>query len=208
MGQQQRWAGQHPTALRLFDLALAQLPSGRDRLHLTRAMITSNKAQALCYLGPTCLPEVHGAVALSSDLLAQAGDDERAAIAAVAHRSIDVSAPELAAKAADAYMVLAQDDRRLAGKAEISALYALANIDEPYGRNRVLAQIRLSRVRFAAEDPDQACDDGDQALAHAENMASTMVATRLRELRVDTEPYRDRPRVRELRERLRMVTSR
>jgi hypothetical protein len=205
MGQQQRWAGQHTTALRLFDLALAQLPSGRDRFNLTRAMITSNRAQALCYLGPTCLPEVHSAVALSSDLLAQARDDERTALAAVAHRSIDVSAPELAAKAADAYMVMAQDDRRLADKAETSALYALANIEESYGRNRVLAQIRLSRVRFAADEPEQECDDGDLALTQAGYTASALVAIRLRELRADAARHRDRPRVREFWERLRTM---
>lgn len=71
-----------------------------------------------------------------------------------------MSAPELAAKAADAYLVMAKDDRCLADKAEASALYAPANIDESYGRNKVLAQIRLSRVRFAVGEPDQACDDG------------------------------------------------
>jgi hypothetical protein len=207
LAQQLRWAGQDATAVRLFDLALSQLPSGRERFSLTRAIVTSTKAQALCYLGPTAGPEVRSAVALSADLLAQAGADERAALAAVAHRSVDVSAPELSAKAADAYMVLAKDDPRLAEEAQASALYALTNIDESYGRNKTLAQIRLARVRFAAGEPDQACDDGETALTMTERMGSAMVAARLRELYADMDPYRDRPRVQELRERLRATVG-
>jgi hypothetical protein len=207
LAQQLRWAHHHATAARLFDLALAQLPTGRDRFNLTRALVTSNKAQALCYLGPACLPEVRSAIALSADLLAQAGDDERTVIATLAHRSVDVSAPELAAKAADAYMVLAKDDRRLADEAQAQALYALENIDGSYGRNKVLAQIRLARVRLAGGEPEQGCDDGDQALAQAERTSSVMVRGRLRELYADTEPYHDLPRVQELRERLRVAVG-
>ena len=203
LGSHLRWAGKYGTAVRLFDLALGQLPTGRNRFNLTRAMVTSSKAQALSYMGRACLPEVRSAAALSEDLSAQAGDEERQVIAGVAHRSIEISGPELSGKAAEAYMVLAREDKRLAGEAEARALQALSNIGGGYGRLRALAQIRLARVRFAAGEPDQACTDGEQALEATGNVNSAMIRTRLRELLADAEPHRERPRVRQLRERVR-----
>ena len=202
LGSHLRWAGRYSTAVRLFDLALGQLPTGRNRFNLTKAMVTSSKAQALSYLGPTCLPEVRAATVLSEDLHAEAGDEERHVIVGVAHRSIDVSGPELAAKSAEAYMVLAREDSRLVGEAEARALNALGNIGDAYGRLRALAQIRLARVRFAGGEPDQACDDSEQALEAVGQVSSAMIRTRLRELLRDTEPHRYRSRVRELREQV------
>jgi hypothetical protein len=200
LATQARWAGNHATSVRLYDMALGQLPAGRNRFNLTRAIVTSSKAQSLCYLGQACLPEVRSAVGLSSDLSIQATDDERLATVSVAHRLVDMSEPELSAKASDAYLVLAREDRRLASEADAHARHAL-HIADGYGRNRVLAQIRLARVRFVSGEPDQACADGEQALEMAGGTISSMVTTRLRELLSDAEPYRDWPRVRDLRER-------
>ncbi|HZM79911.1 MAG TPA: hypothetical protein VFC19_29615 [Candidatus Limnocylindrales bacterium] len=204
IGQQLRWAGKYDTAVRLFDLALGQLPPGRNRFSLTRALITSSKAQALSYLGSVCLPEVRSSAALSEDLQADASDEEREVLAGIAHRSsVDKAGPDLAAKAAEAYMVLAREDKRLASEAEARALQALANVGEGHGRLRALAQIRLSRVRFVGGEPDQACEDGEEALEVAGTVNSAMIRARLRELLSDTEAYGGRPRVRELQERLR-----
>jgi tetratricopeptide (TPR) repeat protein len=206
LGQQLRWAGKYDTAVRLFDLALGQLPAGRNRFNLTRALVTSSKAQALSYLGSTCLTEVRSAAGLAEDLSADASAEEREVLAGIAHRSsVDKAAPDLSAKAAEAHMVLAREDGRLAGEAETRALQALADVGEGHGRLRALALIRLARVRFGAGEPDQACDDGEQALEAAGLVKSAMIRARLRELLGDTEPYRDRPRVRELRERMRMA---
>ena len=203
LGQQLRWAGKYDTAVRLFDLALGQLPPGRNRFDLTRALVTSSKAQALSYLGHGCLPDVRAAAALSEDLQAQASDEEHHIIAGIAHRSsVDKAAPDLAAKAAEAYLMLARGDRRLVAEAEARATQALTKVVSEHGRLKGLAQIRLARVRFAGGEPDQACEDGKRALEAAGTVKSAMIRSRLRELLGDTEPYRDRPRVRELRELL------
>lgn len=202
LGQHARWAGHNGTAVRLFDMALGQLPPGRDRFNLTRAIVTSNKAQSLCHLGRTSVPEVRSAVGLSSDLHAQATDEERTAIANLPHRSIDMSEPELAAKASEAYLVLAREDPRLFAEADELGRHSLAGIALGFGRNKVLAQVRLARLRFVAGEPDQACDDCEHALTMVGNTKSSMVTTRLRDLLGDTEPYQKLPRVRELRERV------
>jgi hypothetical protein len=169
-------------------------------------MITNSKAQSLCHLGRTCLPEVRSAVGLSFDLEAQATDEERQMVAGLAHRSIDMSEAELAAKASYAYLVLAGEDRRLAAEADEHGRHAL-HIADGYGRNKVLAQIRLARVRFVSGEPDEACDDGERALEMAGATTSNMVTMRLREMLRDAEPYRQRPRVRQLREQVRMALS-
>jgi hypothetical protein len=207
LAQQVRWSGDYATAARVLDLALGQLPADRRRHNLTRAVLTANKAHALAYLGPSCLPEVRGAVGMGFDLYGQAEDDEREDLRRIAHRSIDVSEPELAAIASAAQLVLAKENLALAGEVADRTRHALANLGPGYGRNRVLAQIRLARARFVGGEPDQGCDDGDQALVHAEQTASAMVRTRLREMYVDTERYRERARVRELRERVRAALA-
>jgi hypothetical protein len=155
----------------------------------------------LCYLGSSCLPEVRNALSLSFELYAQANADDRNGPQQY-HRALDMSEAGLSGRAAAAYLVLAKENRRLANDAEERTLHMLANVDGGQGRDKVLSQIRLARVRFAAGEPEQACDDGDQALTMAENIASTMVRTRLRELLADSDPYQDVPKVGELRERL------
>jgi hypothetical protein len=63
----------------------------------------------------------------------------------------------------------------------------------------------LARARFAAGEPEQASDDGDQAFDLAEGSPSAMVRSRLRELLADSEPYAELPCVTELRDRLRLA---
>jgi hypothetical protein len=113
-----------------------------------------------------------------------------------------MSEAELSGMASAAYLVMARDNRQLAAEAEDRTLYLLASVGEGQRRNKVFAQIRLACVRFVAGEPEQASDDGDQALDLAENTASAMVRTRLRELLADSDPYQDVPKVRELRDRL------
>ena len=98
---------------------------------------------------------------------------------------------------------MARYDQQLASEAETQAVAAVARSVAAPGRHGLMAQIRLSRARFAMGEPDQGCEDGDQALALAGDSMSTMVTTRLRELVVDTEPYREQPQVREFRGRVR-----
>lgn len=205
LGQQMRWLGKPGTAVRLFDLALGQFPTGRNRFNLTRAVVTGDRAQALAHLGRSGLPEVRADLSLAADLQSDAGDEERDALAALGNRSVDVSEAGLAVKASQAYVTLAEEDPRLADHAEERARHALTHLTTGFGRTRLLTQIRLSHIQFVVGDPEQACDDGERALTMAQHTSSWMVATRLRELYDDSEPYRERPRVRELRERLRTV---
>lgn len=206
MGILTRLTGQHhPTAVRLIELAVSQLPQGRRRFNLERAWLSGQRAHALSYLGLSTLPEVRGAISLSFDLYEHASDDDRVVSGDLPHRLIPASQALLSANAACPYLVLATEDRRLAGDAAERTLYSMAHSPEGQRRNQTLDYIRLARTRFVAGEPDQGCDDGDQALASAEALTSAMVSERLRELYADTEPYRDRPRVSELRERLHPV---
>lgn len=205
MAQQARRMGQPATAVRLIDLALSQLPQDRRRFNVIRAMLSGQRAFALAHVGPSTLAEVRSAVGLAADLHDSASIDERAVVGGAVHRSLDLSRAELAATTASAYLVLAQEDRRLASEAVAHTEYALAHSPRGQGRNRTLSQIRLARARFVAGEPDQACADGDEALAQAGSTTSWMVTSRLRELYLDTEPFREQPLVRELRDRLRTV---
>ena len=211
MARHMRWLGRPDSAVRLLDLALNQLPQDRSRFNITRAILTSQRAWALAYHGRAGLPEVESALGLSLDLYAQADEDDRntADPLNLAHvrPSLDASAAELASTASCAYLVLAQHDRRFAGKAEERTLYALSHRGGGQGRNDVLSQIRLARVRFIAGEPEQACEDGERAVALATNTASTMVKVRLRALLTESQPWHARERVGDLRVAVQSVVT-
>lgn len=209
MARHMRWLGRPDSAVRLLDLALNQLPHDRSRFNTVRAILTSQRAWALAYHGRGCAPEVESALGLALDLHAQADDDDRLAAKHLMHLrpSVDAAEAELSSTASNAYLVLAQLDQRLASRAEERTLYTLAHRGEQ-GRNNVLSQIRLARVRFVAGEPEQACEDGERALALTSNTASAMVTARLRDLVVDSEPYGELPRVKALRERIRTAVTR
>jgi hypothetical protein len=203
MATQMRWLGRPRTALRLVDLAGSQLPADRSRFNLVRGVIATKKVETgLCYLGSSALPEIRSTLGLSLDLHARADDEERADAESRWHRAFDTSAAELSGMAAAAYLVLAREDPRLAAEAEERTLRHLATVGEGQGRNRLFSQIRLASIRFLAGEPEQAADDGTEALHLAEDTASAMVRTRLRELLADSEPHAGLPTVTEFRERM------
>jgi hypothetical protein len=204
MGQVMKWIGRPNTAVRLHDLAIDQLPSDRRRFNVLRAVLATKRVEeGLCYLGPSTLPEVQSALSLSLDLYAHATDEDRATAAAAWHRAIDMSEAELSAMASATYLVLARDNPALAAEVEKCVLQHLSNVGDGQGRNRAFSTIRLARARFLAGEPEQASNDGDQALDATEHITSAMIRTRLRELLVESDPYADVPRVVEFRDRLR-----
>jgi hypothetical protein len=211
MARQTRWLGRPDSAVRLLDLALSQLPEDRSRFNTVRAILTSQRAWALAYHGHGCTPEVESALSLSLDLHARAGTDDRLAADPLnlmhLRPSPDVVAAELAATASCAYLVLARYERELACKAERYTLDSLAHRTNGPGRNDVLSQIRLARIRFIAGEPEQACEDAEHALALATETASLMVRVRLREMLVDTEPYQNLPRTNALRREIQGATG-
>lgn len=203
MGEHIRWLGQPNTALDLHDLAVDRLPSDR-RFNVLHALLSARRAEnGLCHLGSSYLPEVRGAIDLSFDLYAQAGDEDKAIASTAWHRTLDVSDAELSVSAAVAYLVLAQEDPRLAAEAEKHTLAQIAKVPEGQGRSKLFGHIRLVKIRFLAGEPEQACDDGDQVLRMAEHVTSATIQVRLRELLADSKPYAEVPRVVEFRERLR-----
>jgi len=208
MARHMRWLGRPDSGARLLDLALNQLPQDRSRFNTVRAILTSQRAWALAYHGRGCAPEVESALGLSLDLYGQADEDDRLAARHLMHLrpSPDAAEAELASTASNAYLVLAKHDRHLAGKAEERTLYTLAHRGEQ-GRNNVLSQIRLARVRFVAGEPEQACEDGERALSFVPNTTSAMVTQRLRELVAESAPYVGLPQVNEFRERIRRVVT-
>ena len=209
LGRHLRWAGDHPGSLRLFNLALDQLPSDRTRYRSVRAILWSNNAWEFASTDAACLPEARNALALAADLQDQAEPDDRIVAADFIHviPSPDAFDAEIASLASCTYLAAAQHERRLATQAEESTQRAVYGSGDGAGRNNLLRQVRLARARFLADEPDQACDDGDQALDLAERSRSSMVTRRLHELYADSEPYRERPRVREFRGRLREIVG-
>jgi len=209
MAQLMKWLGRPNTAVRLHDLAINQLPSDRHRFNVLRAVLATKRVEeGLCFLGPSCVPEVQSALSLSQDLYAQATNEDRATAVSTWHRAIDMSEAELSAMASATYLVLARDNPALAAEVEKRVLHHLSNVGEGQGRNKVFSYIRLARVRFIAGEPEQASDDGDRAMDAAEHTASAMIKRRLRELLADSDPYTDVPRVTEFQDRLRTAISR
>lgn len=204
MAQHMRWLGRPNAALRLHDLAVAQLPPDRSRFNVMRAILASKRANdALSYLGPSCLPEVRSTLSMSRDLHAHADEEDRASAPRQWHRAVDISVTELSGMAAATFLVLARDDRRLTAEAEKHTLDHLAEVGVGQGRNKVFSHIRLASIRFVAGEPEQACRDADRALMEAEHQASAMVKVRLRELVADSQPYTHLPQVAELHNRIR-----
>jgi hypothetical protein len=200
MARHLRWSGHPDTALRLINLALDQLPNDRARFASVRAMLWSQRAFALSYLGVSSLPEVRSSLGLAFDLVADGdvGDQEWPM-----RPSLVSSLAEVTSNAAASYLTLAKQDRRVIADAERHTLDCLPHRKTALTKNSVLGQIRLARVRFVAGEVEQGIEDGDQALEMAAGVtASDMVRTRLRELGTETGPYRDRHEVREFRERL------
>jgi hypothetical protein len=204
MAQHMRWLGRPNTALRLHDLAAAQLPHDRNRFNVMRAILATKRANdALCYLGLSCLPEIRNALSMSRDLHAHASEEDRAAAPRQWHRAIDTSVGELSAMAAATHLVLARSNRSLAAEAEGHTVAHLAEVGTGQGRNKVFSHIRLASIRFISGEPEQACLDADQALTAPEGQASAMVKIRLRELVDDSQPYSHLPQVAELQDRIR-----
>jgi hypothetical protein len=173
-----------------------------------RAVLAGNRANdGLCRLGGSSLTEARSVLSLSFDLFSQASDDDRATAPTMWYRALDMTEARLASNAAGAYLVMAREDKSLTAEAEKHTLHDLANIGEGQGRNKAFGQIRLARIRFLADEPEQACDDGGQALDAAEHVTSAMIRARLRELLADSDPYADVPRVLEFRDRLRTAIA-
>lgn len=203
-----RWLGRHNLALHLHNLAANQLPADRRRFNVLHAVLAGNRANdGLCRLGGSSLAEARSVLSLSFDLYSQASDDDRATASTLWHRALDMTEARLASNAGAAYLVMARRDKSLAAEAERYTLHDLANVGEGQGRNKAFGQIRLAQIRFLAGEPDQACDDGDQALDAAEHVSSAMIRARLRELLADSDPYADIPRVVEFRDRLRAAVA-
>lgn len=202
MATHMRWRGQPHTALHLLDLAARQLPADRSRFNIVRAILASKRVETgLCYLGSSCLPEIRKTLSLSLGLHRQASDEERAITPGMWHRAFDMEEAELAGMASAAYLVRARQDPSMAKEAQARTQHHLATVGVGQRRNTVFSQIRLACVRFVAGEPEQACEDGHQALDVAKDTASSMVKARLCELMKDSEPYARLAPVRELRGR-------
>lgn len=208
MAQQMRWLGRPTVALHLHDLAVNQLPTDRHRFNVLRAVLAGNRANdGLCRLGGSSLTEARSVLSLSFDLYSQASDDDRATAPTMWYRVLDMTEARLASNAAGAYLVMAREDKSLAAEAEKYTIHDLANAGEGQGRSKTLGLIRLARIRFIAGEPEQATDDGDQALDAAKHVRSAMIRTRLCELLADSGRYADVPRVVRFRDRLRGVIA-
>ena len=204
MARQMRFLGRPDTGLRLVDLAFDQLSHDPDGSGSVRAMLWNLKARMLASIG-TRPSEVHSAIDLSLDLLAQARDQDEPPW----QRSvlIYIGEAELQRHATGAYLDLAavhpEATRRLATMAEGAALAALANWEAGFIRERAYGFADLAQARFLQSEPDQACEDGEQAVElSARVIGSSRLTARLGDLLKASELYRDHQRVRDFRSRL------
>lgn len=207
MSRQMLAANRPDTGLRLVDLAFDQLPSDGRRINKVRSLLWSLKAHMLASMGSASLSEARSAIDLSFELYAQIGDEDSGPDVTASFPY--TSDAELASGAALCYRQLAEHDSVLAVEAERQALYALNHRAAGFTRSRVFDQIELARARFVANEPDQACADGEAAMDLAKNVAtSKRVALRLHGLLQESESYGDIARVRDFRESLRLSLSR
>lgn len=196
LARQARALGDPATGLRLVDAGLEALPRGRYQA--AEAMLWNLRARMLAATGPGALAEMRSALGLAEELLGQAD-------LTVENALIAYTGPaELAGNAALAWQDAAAHTRGLAEKAQQQALAALAARPDGFGRSTVFDTISLATARFTGIDPDQAAADGHTALElAAETATSQRVQARLGTLLVHSQPYADRPTVRDFRERLR-----
>jgi transcriptional regulator with XRE-family HTH domain len=208
MAQLMRWLDRPQTALQLHDLAVSQVPADPRRYNVLRAVLAGNRAvDGLCRLDGFHKAEARSAISMSFDLYAQADADERAAAPTMWHRAGVVQEARLSSNAADAFLVMAREDKNLTAESEKYSLLNLSNTGQGQGRNMAFGWIKLTRARFIAGEPEQASLDGDRAIEAAKRTSSAIVGRRLRELLNDSEPYADVPRVVELRDRLRTTIA-
>jgi hypothetical protein len=199
MARQLRALGHPGTGVRLLDLALERLPADRRRFNGARAMLWSLKSSMFAPMGLGYLPEVRNAANLSLDLFGQSRHDEPSPVQT--RYWTYTGEAEMASSVTEGYRDLARVDARLAGEAERYALQAVAHRADGYARSKVFDLVALAQARFLSAEPEQACDDGEAALALAGTVAtSKRVNARLRDLVTDSGPYRDRSRVRDLRD--------
>lgn len=200
LGRHMRLAGKPETALRLLGLAVDQLPAGRRQAKRMRSMLWAQKAWAMSHLGVPYQAEVRNALALAQDLRVGAEQDEWRM-----HRvSSELRSDDVSQAASASYLNLSREELTFSGRAETEALASIKQFPDGHGKQTVLEHIRLASVRFVAGEPDQACADSHHALTLAERIhGSDLLRTRIRELAADAQPYRDKPAVRELTERLR-----
>jgi hypothetical protein len=207
LAYQMRALGDPKTGLRLVEVALERMPQDRRRFNTVRATLWNLKAHMLSPMGLGYLSEMRNAIDLSFDLYRDGQDDEPSP--AVAEYWPYASDAELAGMAAISYQDLAASDPNLAGASERYAQHALAHRGDGFGRSRLFDQISLARARFLVGEPDQAGVDGEKAIdMSADVVASRRVVSRLQQLMTDSEPYRDRPIVRDFRERLHVTVDR
>ncbi|MGW0505752.1 hypothetical protein [Micromonospora sp. NPDC003241] len=198
MARQMQALRQPDTGLRLVDAALDLIP--RNRQPAVSAMLWNLKARLLAPLGTASVPEIRHATALAVDLLAHAGEDG----AALAY----IDQAELAGNAALAWQDAANHTPALASHAEQQALFALSHRPSGYSRSAVFDQVSLAAARFTLAEAEQATADSHTALDLAANVpTSARVLDRLRTLLDHSSPYRRRPDVRDLHERLHLALN-
>jgi transcriptional regulator with XRE-family HTH domain len=200
-----RAAGHLDTARRFVSLALDRIPDDPHRFNPVRAILRSRLGTVLSGMGSAHSAEVDRNVNLSFDLHRKAQDDEPSPwLAAYFPYSCAPGADaELASEAAASYHALAQEDARLAGRAQQHARQALERRSDGFTRSRVFDQVMLARAEFRAGELDQACRDGQEAIRLAAAVGDSMrVRTRLAQLVDDADQHQREPAVRELREEL------
>ncbi|HZM26779.1 MAG TPA: hypothetical protein VFB89_05455, partial [Gemmatimonadales bacterium] len=202
MSAQMNELGHPSSALRLTDLAFEQLPADGRRFNKIRSLLWSQRAARLSGMGTVHLSEVRSAVGLAFDLYGQLNEEDESP--AVARCFPYTTEAEIASSAAKTYRTLALHDPTFAADAERQALSALALRPPGFQRSLVFDQINLAQARFLGGEPEQACQDGAQAIEMAARVtASSRVNARLAGLMTDSEPFKKLSGVREFRERLR-----
>jgi len=188
------------TTLRLTELAAHHM--GHSPRGLMQGMLWILRARALALLGPNWMSEINSSISLAFAACETAETETPLRQNMFPH----LNSAHLERHAAEAYLDLAtlDDDHaaHLAAKAEARSLSALATQSQNHTREKAHNLVNLARSRFLLGRPDEACDDGAQALQLARQIpGSTRLAERIHTLSVAAERFPYHPRARDLQQR-------
>ncbi|TCB91623.1 hypothetical protein E0H26_25385 [Micromonospora zingiberis] len=206
MARQMRKINQPESGLRFIDLGFEYLPE-YARGGRVEAMLWNLKGRLLSVMGRARRNEVESAVCLSFEMFTQSNEVDSPPWQ---HEILNyIGIAEFQRHASGAYLALAAQDGggdRFAAEAEKAALKALESWSPTFQREKAYSLIDLAHARFLLDRPDEACDDGEQAIrAAAHIIGSTHTSARLKELHVISDPFSSERRVKEFQGLLRAV---
>lgn len=177
MAQLSKFLGHNEDSLAMLRTTLATLP--RSSNSLVRAELSAHQACAHARFGPPDASDAQRSIEGSLEAFDEATTDDRT------NWLLYMDRAEASSLAASAYIQLARNDsgstrgRSYAERAERHALEANQQRQTNRVRSRVFDEIRLSKVRLAQSEPEEAASIAHNAISLAGQVRSSSVVKRL-----------------------------